>query len=127
MFISRTGVLKIGDFGLSSQLKYCCLKRNWYCSLRHMAPEAYGEGACLKSDVWSLGMSVIEMAEGNHPYVDMTVAEIVYAVLYSPSPSLSSFGWSCDLMDFVNKCLVKDIDERASVEELLKVRVSFLV
>ena len=41
--------------------------------------------------------------------------------MYEPSPSLTSPGWSSDLVDFVGKCLEKDVNERASVDELLKV------
>ena len=44
-------------------------------------------------------------------------------VITKPSPSLSSSQWSSDLVDFVSKCLVKDVNERASVDELLKVSV----
>ena len=39
-------------------------------------------------------------------------------------PSLSSSGWSSDLVDFVSGCLVKDVEKRASVDELMKVRAS---
>ena len=45
-------------------------------------------------------------------------------VMNMPPPSLSSSGWSSDLVDFVKKCLVKDVNERSSVEELLRVGVS---
>lgn len=77
----------------------------------------------MKSDVWSLGMSVIEMADGRNPFVRMTSLEFIGEVLNKPPPSFSSSGWSLDLMDFVNRCLVKNVNERASVEELLKVNV----
>ena len=45
-------------------------------------------------------------------------------VMNMPPPSLSSSGWSSDLVDFVKKCLVKDVKKRASVEDLLKVGIS---
>lgn len=77
----------------------------------------------MKSDVWSLGMSVIEMADGRNPFVRMTSSEFIGEVLNKPPPSFSSSGWSSDLMDFVNRCLVKNVTERASVNELLRVSV----
>ena len=89
-----------------------------------MGPEVYDGGACLKSDVWALGMSVIEMAESKHPFASYTTAQVMNRVMSMPPPSLSSSEWSSDLVDFVKKCLVKDVNERASVEALLKVVLS---
>ena len=118
-------MIKLGDFGLAVQLEHSCSKRNNVCGTSmYVAPEVYEGGTVLKSDVWSLGISVIEMAEGKHPFVGMTSASIVNRVLNNPSPTLSSAGWSSDLIDFVRRCLVKDVNERASVEELLRVGVS---
>ena len=117
-------MIKLGDFGLAVQLEHSCSKRNTTCgTLWYMAPEVYEEEACLKSDVWSLGISIIEMAEGKNPFAGMTSAKIMNLVLNKSPPSLSSSGWSSDLVDFVKKCLVKDVNERASVDELLEVSV----
>ena len=86
-----------------------------------MGPEVYNEGACLKSDVWALGISIIEMAEKKNPFVDCTSVQVMNRVMNMPPPSLSGSGFSSDLVDFVKRCLVKDVSDRASVEELLKV------
>ena len=116
-------MIKLGDFGLAVQLEHSCSRRSTLCGTSmYMGPEVYGEGAELKSDVWALGMSVIEMAEDKHPFADCTSAVVLNKVLNKPSPTLTSSGWSSDLVDFVKQCLVKDVNERASVEELLKVR-----
>ena len=73
LLISESGVIKVGDFGLAVQLEHSCSKRNSLCGTSmYMGPEVYNEGACLKSDVWSLGMSVIEIAEGKHPYASLS-------------------------------------------------------
>ena len=117
-------MIKLGDFGLAVQLEHSCSKRNTTCGTSwYMGPEVYEEEACLKSDVWSLGISVIEMAEGRNPFAGMTSAKIMNLVLNKSPPSLSSSGWSSDLVDFVKQCLVKDVNERASVDELLEVSV----
>ena len=117
-------MIKLGDFGLAVQLEHSCSKRNTTCGTSwYMGPEVYEEEACLKSDVWALGISVIEMAEGRNPFAGMTSAKIMNLVLNKSPPSLSSSGWSSDLVDFVKKCLVKDVNERASVDELLEVSV----
>ena len=94
-----------------------------YDALLYQAPEVFFNYAKSKSDVWSLGMNVIEMTKGRNPYDGMTPKEFKDELLKKPPPSLSSSGWSDDLVDFVKKCLVKDVNERSSVEELLKVSV----
>ena len=92
-----------------------------YDALLYQAPEVFKDGAELKSDVWSLGMTMIEMVGGRNPYVGLTSTEFKNELLNKRPPSLTPSGWSNDLVDFVKKCLVKDVNERASVEELLKV------
>ena len=117
-------MIKLGDFGLAAQLEHDCAKPNTTCrSSVFMAPEAYDTGTCLKSDVWSLGISVIEMAEGKNPFGGMTSAMIVNQVLNKPPPSLNSSDWSSDLVDFVKRCLVKEVEKRSSVDDLLKVSI----
>ena len=94
-----------------------------YDALLHQAPEVFKDGAELKSDVWSLGMSMIEMVGGRNPCVGLTSTEFKNKLLNKRPPSFSSSGWSDDLVDFVNACLVKDVNERASVDDLLEVSV----
>ena len=88
-----------------------------------MAPEVYDERTELKSDVWSLGISLIELAEGKNPFAGCTSAAVMKAILMSEPPALSSSKWSAAFVDFVNKCLVKDVKERWSVSELMEVSV----
>ena len=116
--------MKLSDFGLSRQCNAGNFDDGSMCdALLYQAPEVLKDGAELKSDVWSLGMSMIEMVGGRNPCVGLTSTEFKDELLKKPPPSLSSSGWSDDLVDFVKKCLVKDVNERASVEALLKVSV----
>ena len=118
-------MIKLGDFGLAVQLEHSCSKRNTQCGTSwYMAPERYKGATEMKSDVWSLGISLIELAEGKNPFAEKeSSAEIMYAVLMEQPPSLFSSTWSTEFVDFVNKCLVKDVKERWSVSELMEVSV----
>ena len=124
LFISENGVIKLGDFGLAVQLDHSCSRRNTRCGTSwYMGPEVYEEEACLKSDVWSLGISVIEMAENKNPFADFTSLQVMKKVCFGEPPCLTSSGWSGNMIDFVSACLVKDVNERASVNDLLEVSV----
>ena len=81
----------------------------------------------LKSDIWSLGISLIELAQGKNPYDGFSSAKVLMAVCYESIPSLSSSEWSSSFIDFVSKCLVRDVDERASVDELMSVNAYMCV
>ena len=115
-------MIKLGDFGLAVQLEHSCSKRSTQCGTSwYMAPEVYYDGAELKSDVWSLGISVIEMAEGKNPFDGCTSAMVMNRVMNKEPPTLSSSKWSAEFVDFVSKCLVKDVANRSPVSELMNV------
>ena len=86
-----------------------------------MAPEVYDGKSELKSDVWALGISLIELAEGKNPYAEYTSAQVMNRVINKEPPSLSSSKWSAAFVDFVSKCLVKDAANRSPVSELMNV------
>ena len=114
--------MKLSDIVLPKQCNAGDFDDGSMCdALLYQAPEVFKDGVELKSDVWSLGMSMIEMVGGRNPYVGLTSTEFKNELLNKRPPSLSSSGWSNDLVDFVKRCLVKDVNERASVEALLKV------
>ena len=117
-------MIKLGDFGLAVQLEHSCSKRNTQCGTSwYMAPEVYDGRTELKSDVWSLGITLIELAEGQNPYAGLSSAAVMKAILMSEPPSLSSSKWPAEFVDFVSKCLVKDVKERWSVKQLMEVSV----
>ena len=111
----------MGDFGLAVQLEHSFSERSIICgTLVYMAPEVFEERSCLKSDVWSLGVSIIELAEGRNPYMSIPASEIKRTVVETPSPSLSS-----KFVDFVNRCLIKDAEKRPSIANLMNVLIEY--
>lgn len=112
----------MGGFVLAEQLVRVDFKAGAICGTpRYMAPEVYAGQTELKSDVWSLGISLIELAEGNNPYNGCSHIMVMTRVCNNDPPSLDAEKWSAVFVDFVNKCLVKDVKERWSVSELMDV------
>ena len=75
-----------------------------------------------KNDVWSLGMTMLEMVEGVHPLIE-EVLRAIDCVRKRFKPRFSEGKWSEESKDFVEKCLVSDMERRASVSELMEVSV----
>ena len=61
LFLSERGVIRVGDYGLSAQL-------DLHGCVQYMAPEVFENRMRMASDVWSLGISAIELAEGKQPF-----------------------------------------------------------
>ena len=115
-------MIKLGDFGLAVQLEHSCSRRDTTCgTLWYMAPEVYNGCTVMKTDVWALGISLIEMAEGKNPFDGCNSAVVMNRVMNKEPPTLSSSKWSAEFVDFVRKCLVKDPMKRSSVSELIEV------
>merc|ERR1712228_680124 len=77
---------------------------------------------CTKSNVWSLGITCIEMAIGKPPYSDTSLMETLYIISKTdpPPPTLpADEKWSKEFRDFIALCLIKDEKKRASVDALL--------
>ena len=71
--------------------------------------------------MWSLGVSLMELAQGKNPYDGLSERKTMKEICFGATPSLSSSEWSDSFVDFVSKCLVRDAKKRASVDELMSV------
>uniref|UniRef100_A0A3P9LG56 non-specific serine/threonine protein kinase n=1 Tax=Oryzias latipes TaxID=8090 RepID=A0A3P9LG56_ORYLA len=127
VLLTENAEVKLVDFGVSAQLDRTVGKRNTFIGTPYwMAPEVI---ACdenpaatydFKSDVWSLGITAIEMAEGAPPLCDMHPMRALFLIPRNPAPRLKSKKWSRKLQSFIEFCLVKNPGQRPNTEELSK-------
>ena len=106
--------MKLGEYGVLPRTKRPNGNR---ATLWHMAPEGFRGKMELKSDVWSLGISLFELASGKRGY-SSSGRNPKETIPDSYPPSLSENDWSAEFCDFLDKCLEKDVNKRVSVSEL---------
>ncbi|TDG41642.1 hypothetical protein AWZ03_011940 [Drosophila navojoa] len=131
ILINRSGQVKICDFGISGYLVDSVAKTIDAGCKPYMAPERIdpqGNPAQydIRSDVWSLGISMIEMATGQYPYHKWrTPFEQLRQVVKEDPPRLPAGTFSAEFEDFIATCLQKEYTARPNYEQLL--RHSFIV
>lgn len=120
LLISDQGDVKIADFGVATQLSNNLSKRHTVVGTPYWMPP---EIICQKqynnsADVWSLGITAIEMAYGLPPLSQYPPMQAIFRIADGEQPSLGS-GFSEEFNDFVNTCLQRDPKMRPSVRQLL--------
>ena len=116
------GDVKLGDFGYAAQLtKDMDVRRTVVGTPSWMAPELIsGRPYDTKVDLWSLGIVLLELAEGEPPYLKENPMKALYLIASQPPPEFSEPSkWSEEMNDFIRRCLVKNPEERADCDELL--------
>ncbi|XP_040099558.1 misshapen-like kinase 1 isoform X17 [Oryx dammah] len=127
VLLTENAEVKLVDFGVSAQLDRTVGRRNTFIGTPYwMAPEVI---ACdenpdatydYRSDIWSLGITAIEMAEGAPPLCDMHPMRALFLIPRNPPPRLKSKKWSKKFIDFIDTCLIKAYLSRPPTEQLLK-------
>lgn len=122
ILLSIDGNVKLGDFGYAAQLTAEQDKRTTVVGTPSwMAPElVIGSRYDEKVDIWSLGIVLLEMAEGEPPNLRENPMKALYLTANGPPPSLSDkTRWSQEFNAFVTRCLIKDPLQRPGAEALL--------
>ncbi|XP_069958395.1 serine/threonine-protein kinase 3 isoform X3 [Cherax quadricarinatus] len=123
ILLNTQGHAKLADFGVAGQLSDTMAKRNTVIGTPFwMAPEVIQEiGYDCVADIWSLGITALEMAEGKPPYGDIHPMRAIFMIPTKPPPSFREPDqWQPEFIDFVSRCLVKNPEERATASELLQ-------
>ncbi|XP_061382978.1 serine/threonine-protein kinase mig-15 isoform X3 [Danaus plexippus] len=127
VLLTDNAEVKLVDFGVSAQLDRTIGRRNTFIGTPYwMAPEVI---ACdenpeatydNRSDLWSLGITALEMAESQPPLCDLHPMRALFLIPRNPPPRLKSKRWAKKFHSFIETVLVKDYHQRPYTEQLLK-------
>ncbi|XP_049851815.1 serine/threonine-protein kinase 4 homolog A-like [Schistocerca gregaria] len=123
ILVTHEGVSKLGDFGVSGTLSKDNDARHTVIGTPFwMAPEVIQEiGYNCKADIWSLGITIIEMAEGYPPLSDVHPLRAIFMIPSQPPPSLKKkLKWSPEMNEFLENCLKKEQESRFSTFQCLE-------
>ncbi|KAJ6240155.1 serine/threonine-protein kinase tao [Anaeramoeba flamelloides] len=126
VLLTEEGFSKLADFGVSGQIGNTESKRKSVVGTPYwMAPEVIKEmGHNYKVDIWSLGITIIEMIEGKPPLNHLHPLRAIFAIPNQPAPRLKNpKKFSKGFVEFLSLCLQKDPEKRPTASQLLQLDV----
>ena len=123
ILLSNNGYAKLGDFGVSAELMHSFSKKVSKIGTPYwMSPEVISQNKYdCKCDIWSLGITCIELAEGEPPYSEVRTFLVMKKIINNPPKGLSNPElWTQEFNDFVGKCLTFEPEKRPSAKALIK-------
>eukprot|EP01114_Cavostelium_apophysatum_P013777 TRINITY_DN3415_c0_g1_i1.p1 TRINITY_DN3415_c0_g1~~TRINITY_DN3415_c0_g1_i1.p1 ORF type:complete len:658 (+),score=183.40 TRINITY_DN3415_c0_g1_i1:200-2173(+) len=122
VLMKETGEVKLADFGASHQLKdkqdrmKTIAGSAYWCAPEVITADSYDN----KVDIWSMGIVLLELAEGKPPFWELEPLEALVEITKAPAPRLKNpEAWSADFVDFLEKCLQVAPNDRATARSLL--------
>jgi len=122
ILLNLDGYAKLADFGVSAQLMHSFSKKNSKIGTPYwMSPEVITQKHYdHKCDIWSLGITCIEMAEGEPPNSKIRTFLVMKYIVREPPKGLTNPNkWSREFNDFICKCLIVEPEKRPSAKDML--------
>ncbi|RKP22358.1 kinase-like domain-containing protein [Syncephalis pseudoplumigaleata] len=124
ILLNSAGQIKICDFGVSGVL-INSIASTFVGTNAYMSPERIQGGPySVKSDVWSVGITVMELALGRFPFPpdgkQLAILELLNYIVNEPAPTLPEGMYPEDLSQFITACLLKNPDQRPTPAQLLE-------